>query len=74
MNSSECPHSPVCPLAVTRWSCGQRTLFEDAVKRGLIQREPAARFLAKIGCPMTPMSRVNQAVTKVDILQSEFEL
>jgi hypothetical protein len=38
--------------------CSQRTAIESAVNRGLIERGPAARLLAKYGVPITPPSRV----------------
>ncbi len=55
---NECRHRPACGEAATRFVCGQRTAIESAVNRGLIERVPAARLLAKYGVPITPPSNV----------------
>jgi hypothetical protein len=58
MSVPGCSHRPPCPTSATRWRCGQRTLVEDAVRRGLIARAAAEALLRKYGVPMTPASRV----------------
>lgn len=55
-----CLHKPQCPVGVQTWVCQQRTRIEDAVSRGLIQREPARKLLEKYGLPMTSPSRVHK--------------
>jgi len=39
--------------------CGQRTAIEDAVRRGLIEREAGLALLTKYRVPMTAASTVN---------------
>ena len=53
-----CTHKPACGIEASRWKCNQRTAIEDAVNRGLIQREAAHSLLTKYGVPMSPMSKV----------------
>ncbi len=54
----DCRHKPPCGDQATTWVCGQRTLLEHAVSRGLVNRSGAQELLRKYGVPMTAQSRV----------------
>lgn len=45
-------------MSATRWVCGQRTVVEVAVNRGLIEYAAGQSLLRKWGVPMTSPSRV----------------
>jgi hypothetical protein len=47
-------------MSASRWACGQRTVTESAVDRGLILRASGASYLKKLGVPMTAASKVNR--------------
>jgi hypothetical protein len=65
----DCRHKPPCPAKATRFACGQRTAFEECVKRGLVDRQAAERILAKYGVPMTPPSKVYRGESQVHEVQ-----
>lgn len=66
----DCGHVPRCPFTATRFACGQRTRFEDAVGRGLITRSAALSLLTKWGVPMSSEPKVNKG-ERVNVLRQE---
>jgi ribosomal protein RSM22 (predicted rRNA methylase) len=73
MPLTDCPHQPPCPVTASRMKCGQRTLWEDMVTRGMFTRESVERFLKKVGVPMTPASRVYKGELPAPVTPSLFK-
>ncbi len=68
----DCPHTPHCGAAYTRWRCHMRTSYEKAVAGGYLERAIVERLLRKQGLPMTPASKVFKGqVVGPDLFKSE---